>query len=366
MPVSIKMIKEFIDAFLKDQAIYGSYIKEFRRLGESGQRKNAAAARMSDDIHQDYYEGHTLSYLITEIRRVYGELSEAGLISRDSLGAHAWLMPYVPFFDSAVLNRLIQKHRDVYFYTDTNEILSQSMAVLILTHYSNPTLFAENVATFELVANTWLEALLTYNCKLNPEIRMAGMSEINQYYASAHGLGYFAMCAEQYHSISFAMSNQFSIMTQDRNILQKWDNKVTTFAAILAILPQVKEDFSKICSPDVLQALKHLQSMKDHRAEYQPISVAVDVVIANPQPQDHHSEAPAIAAPVVAAPLAATEETVPVAIGIDAEQARIQALGARMLFRGVGRLANPEAPVPHDPEIEDILEALPETMCRMS
>lgn len=48
-------------------------------------------------------------------------------------------------------------------------------------------------------------------------------------------------------------------------------------------------------------------------------------------------------------------EDAPVAIGIDEEQARRQALGVRMMVRGIGRMANPTAPVPDDQEIDNVV-----------
>ena len=73
MPVSVAMIKELTDAFLKDLAYVPSFRKEFRRLGEVGQRNNAAAAAKSASIHQASYEGHELSHLLQESSRVYGQ-----------------------------------------------------------------------------------------------------------------------------------------------------------------------------------------------------------------------------------------------------------------------------------------------------
>lgn len=296
---------------------------------------------------------------------VYGELNAAGLISRDTVGEHAWVIPYLPLFNSDILTRLVEKHRTTYLYTDTNEILLQSMAVLILAHHSNPTMFTENRAIFELVANTWLDALLTFNCRLRPDI--AATPDSNQYYAAGHGLGYFFMCAQQYHSISFAMSNQFRTMTQDRTVLQKWDNKVTAFAEITAILPNVIANFNKIPTPAFFHAVRHLQYMNDHHAEFQPIAVAVDVVFAEPQAHDNHSEATVVAIPVenVVEEGKESEEDVPATIGIDEEQARRQELGARMLFRGIGRIANPTATVPEDPEIDNAVQALRDQGCRI-
>lgn len=258
MVVNRSMVQEFIDVFLKDQAIEGFKV-EFRREDSI----NFEAQKISERYKIEKYEGQSRYELLMEGVRIYKTLQSQGvIINDDMLKEHAWLGKYLPMFSSEIFSKMMACYQTRYNFLDPDEICKQTATAFMLAYHSNPTLFTQNPQEFESLANIWSDALLTFNCRKMPmlALQVPGWHD-RPYYSTDRNLKFFKICSEQFLKIS----QSFLHMTG----MDKWRTRVVAFDAILKMLPFVVVDHDMMDSHQWVDAIKACQSLEVRVSELQ-------------------------------------------------------------------------------------------------
>ena len=273
MQVTPEMIAELSSALIKDQmTLKPSFrLSNFKRegaatvLNDKATERNASFSRIK-------HEGISLQSLFQQIAEAYSQLgaSDAFLIEY-SLGEHAWLAPYLPLFSSEVLQNIIQKHYTEYLYTDEYEIYLQSIIVLMLAHHSNPNLLATNQVEFEILANTWLQTLLTFNDVKKPELRghIDGWHD-NGYCSTKRNINFMQFCAEAYYKASKPFADLLK--------MPKWVDRVVAFEALNNVLVKVMMNCDKFESHDFVDGVRLIQNLKAHQISITDTSAVATIV----------------------------------------------------------------------------------------
>lgn len=290
MPVTPAMITELSDALMKDQAILqpSFRLSNFKRQGASADfnrqamEKNATYSRVR-------YEGQPLPSLLQQSTEAYEQLKTSEIDIDFALGEHAWLAPYLPLFNSPMLQRMMEKHRIDYIYTDESEICLQSMVVLMLAYHSNPVFFTENPAQFEEIANKWLQTLLTFNDVKKPELRshIDGWHD-NPFCSIERNLKFMQFCAEAYYKAS----KPFADLTN----MPKWVNRVVAFDEVNKVLFKVLKDHEKLSSHDFIDAVRRVQYIHQNQSEFTGAGVIASVVSAVAAEEHEHDDSVPVAA----------------------------------------------------------------------
>lgn len=272
MPVTPAMITELSDALMKDQAILDPsfHLSNFKRQGPSADF-NRQATEKNEAYSRIRYAGQPLNLLLQQSTEAYEQLKTSTVDIDFALGEHVWLAPYLPLFNSDMLHRMMEKHRTDYLYTDESEICLQSMIVLMLAYHSNPILFTENPAQFEVMANTWLKTILTFNDIKKPGLRshIDGWHD-NSFCSAERNLKFMQYCAEAYYKAS----KPFADLTN----MPKWVNRVVAFDELNKVLFKVLRDHEKLTSHAFVDAVRHVQYIHQNQNEFTGASVIASVV----------------------------------------------------------------------------------------
>ncbi len=290
MPVTQTMITELSDALMKDQAALAPSFRlsNFKRQGASADF-NRQAMEKNEAYSRVRYEGLPLHLLLQQSTDAYEQLKTSTVDIDFALGEHAWLAPYLPLFNSVLLGRMMEKHRTDYFYTDESEICLQSMIVLMLSYHSNPALFTENPAQFELIANAWLQTILTFNDIKKPELRsqIDGWHD-NPFCSTERNLKFMQFCAEAYYKVS----KPFADLTH----MPKWVNRVVTFDEVNKVLFKVLRDHEKLNSHGFVDAVRRVQYLHQNQSEFTGAGVIANVVSAVAVEEHEHDDSVPVAA----------------------------------------------------------------------
>jgi hypothetical protein len=273
MPVTKSMVEELTNSLLKELEEYDIEVN-LQRNNEAGTEDNRLAEEMTKELRKSLYTESTAHEIFPKFKLLCEQLSATNLLRDDSLGEHAWILKYIPIFNSDVLTNLIEKLTTEYGYTEQNEILLLSVAAIFLAYNSSPILFIDSKEQFVDLTNTWLEALLTYNYKDMPSLKhqIENWSD-RHYYASDKNVTLIQVCSEKYHRIAVALTERIK--------LAKWESRANSFNQILAVLPKVLDDNGNFIS-GFHSAINRLQYINDNQLEFQVVPV---------QTEDNHCEA---------------------------------------------------------------------------
>ncbi|MDP3561361.1 MAG: hypothetical protein Q8R83_04190 [Legionellaceae bacterium] len=345
MPVTPAMITELSDALMKDQAILhpSFHLSNFKRQGASADF-NRQATEKNEAYSRIRYAGQPLNLLLQQSTEAYEQLKNSMIDIDFALVEYAWLAPYLPLFNSEMLHRMMEKHRTDYLYTDESEICLQSMIVLMLAYHSNPILFTENQAQFEVMANTWLKTILTFNDIKKPELRshIDGWHD-NSFCSAERNLKFMQYCAEAYYKASKntvdVLHNMVSMMShlatnpEAINKIDFWNNRMVAFNEVNKVLFKVLRDHEKLNSHAFVDAVRRVQYIHQNQNEFTGASVIVSVANAVAEEHEHDDSV------TVAAVMTHQQPEPDIVIASTEEEEIMRQAGVGLIRSGLSRLS---------------------------
>jgi len=319
MPVKVSEVQEFIDSFKKDAEVLRIPLNTNRT---DPQLNNRAADK--SNLNRSIYGEKSLQECWLALKELHVRL-QSNPITSELSAEEQCLVKYLPLFSSGCFDNLINTLK-TKGYTDPSENSLWAMTAIILAHHSNAESFHTKPQEFANLADTWLEALLTCNCRYIPKIPATYPNpHSNFFYSTDRNLCYFQAYAKQLLNIS----QQFKALLHP----DKWRLRVITFDAIMKILPGVVADHNFITSSRFSNALTRLEGF---------LTVAPSAAAPADEPAPAYSEhadaAPAYEPPSTGASLAAAADAVP-PVYLTLEQQAMQQTGHNLMQAGLETLA---------------------------
>jgi hypothetical protein len=349
MPVTKSMVAELTNGCIKDMAVLGQEVT-LAREGEYKLIYNDAANMATEELKKTVYVNGTPYELLPKFKSLFQVLKNRNLLDSVVPGEYHWIPKLAEIVNSEeILEFLNHAQYTTYGYENPNEVLLQSIGAMILAYNSNPTLLANNKSEFKELANTWLTALLTFNCRRMPELAMQvdGWND-EPIYSVDRNLILFQIFSEQYLHISKPFANATK--------MAKWTDRVTAFEEILKIMPQSIAECRSIMD-EFPGAVSHMVYVNDSTlaleiersdALLSEIDATLELTLDDEEPVEAFeqvtSDRTIPLAQVVAGEEARTAEgdqppePVEVAVALDADRQDAMDAGVNLMIRGISNL----------------------------